>query len=123
MATKLSYACRFRPIKATVLMRQGGARRWGGTSPACVAPAAMLPHYKTARKSDDELYQPGASRFPYTDSFEIRKGLAINSRTVIQTLSPLLTDERLARFEAVCRGGVLVCPCVIGAELDAAAVK
>eukprot|EP00887_Chlorella_sp_A99_P003681 scaffold7.g3681.t1 len=72
-------------------------------APPSFSPAAMLPLYQVARKPNAELYAACASRFPYADSFEIRKGLCINADAVIGVLSPLLTDERLARFDAVCR--------------------
>lgn len=55
--------------------------------------------YSIARKSS---ITP-ESRFPFADSFEIDRATVITARQVIETLTPLMKEERVARIEEVVR--------------------
>lgn len=60
-----------------------------------------LPDYKIARKPLDKAVASG-SRFPWRDSFELSKDTILDASTIMDTLKPLMTDERIARIEQVC---------------------
>jgi hypothetical protein len=59
-----------------------------------------LPHYKIARKDIEIAIQEG-NRFPWKDAFELSKGVEVDSDTIIRTLSPMLTEERVRRMQHV----------------------
>ncbi|KAG7674427.1 putative tRNA (guanosine(18)-2'-O)-methyltransferase [Nannochloris sp. 'desiccata'] len=60
-----------------------------------------LPDYKIARKPLEESIAEG-SRFPWRDEFELSREIILDAQTVISTLGPLMTKERLERIEKVC---------------------
>lgn len=55
--------------------------------------------YTIARKSS----VTPESRFPFADSFEIDRDTVVTARQVIETLTPLMKEERVARIEEVVR--------------------
>ena len=64
-------------------------------------PLAALPAYKNARKPVEELGAAGGSRFPFADRFELRRDRVVDAATVIGTLEPMITEDRVQRVERV----------------------
>jgi tRNA C32,U32 (ribose-2'-O)-methylase TrmJ len=60
-----------------------------------------LPDYKIARKPLEESLSEG-SRFPWRDEFELSREIKLDAATVINTLAPFMTEDRLERIEKVC---------------------
>lgn len=59
-----------------------------------------VPDYKIARRAIDELASAG-TRFPWIDDFQLDKDLKVDAETVISTLAPLLTEDRMTRIDTV----------------------
>ena len=64
-------------------------------------PPGALPDYRIARKYL-ETSLAEASRFPWKDEFELGHDVILDADTVINTLGPFMTEDRLARIEKVC---------------------
>ena len=60
-----------------------------------------VPDYKIARKTLQDAAAAG-TRFPFRDGFELDKGWELDAATIIDTLGPLMSDDRIARIEQVC---------------------
>ena len=60
-----------------------------------------LPDYQIARKPLEQSITEG-SRFPWMDEFELSREVKVDAQTLISTLGPLMTEERLERIEKVC---------------------
>lgn len=61
---------------------------------------SALPNYKIARLSLDQAIAKN-SRFPWIDRFDINRDLVLDADTVINTLSPLISEERQQRIADV----------------------
>lgn len=59
-----------------------------------------LPSYHIARKSDGS---GDGSRFPWRDGFEIDSRTNVDAETILETLSPLISEERKERIDLACR--------------------
>lgn len=59
-----------------------------------------LPSYQLARVSVEEAVTLD-TRFPWKDEFELGKGIVLDAETIIETLKPLFTQDRLDRIDIV----------------------
>ena len=75
-------------------------RRYVSHSWSLLSPPRALPHYKLGRKDFDDAVKE-QSRFPWKDEFELGRDLVVSSEDIIQTLEPLMTDERVQRIKDV----------------------
>lgn len=75
--------------------------RWHSPSHQSTTRLHSLPNYQIARKTLEELLETN-NRFPWKDEFEMSREVKVSASTIIELMTPLLTDERLQRIEDVC---------------------
>jgi hypothetical protein len=67
-------------------------------------PDRLAPDYSIARRSPEEA--AAGNRFPWLDAFKLDDDTTVDASTIIESLTPLLSDERIARIEAACEARI-----------------